>query len=53
MVGTDSAAGRACGAQPGAPGGSDVQVMPGLNHLDLARHLSVYEHIEGWVNEDG
>jgi len=53
MVGTDSAAGRACGAQPGAPGGSDVQVMPGLNHLDLARHPSVYEHIEGWVNEDG
>ena len=53
MVRPASAAGRACGAQPGAPGGSDVQVMPGLDHLNLARHPGVYEHLEGWVSEDG
>jgi len=53
MVRPASAAGRSRGALPGAPGGSDVQVMPGLNHLALARHPSVYEHIERWVNEDG
>ncbi len=48
-----SAAGGACGSQPGAPGGSDVQVMPGLNHLALARHPAVFEHIERWVKDDG
>jgi len=53
VVRTDSAAGRAHGAQPGAPAGSDVQVMPGLNHLALARHPAVYEHVERWVMEDG
>jgi len=53
VVRPDSAAGRAHGSQPGAPGASDVQVMPGLNHLALARHPAVYEHIERWVNEDG
>ena len=53
MVRPDSAAGRACGSQPGAPGESDVQVMTGLDHLALARHPAVYEHLERWVNEDG
>jgi len=50
MVSPDSAAGRPHGSQPGAPAGSDVQVMPGLNHLALARHPAVYEHIERWVS---
>jgi hypothetical protein len=53
MVREESAAGRAHGSQPGAPGGSDVQVMTGLDHLALARHPAVYEHLERWVNEDG
>jgi len=53
MVGQDSAAGRAHGSLPGAPGGSDVQVMPGLDHLALARHPAVYEHVERWVKQDG
>jgi len=53
MVRPDSAAGRARDSQPGAPGGSDVQVMTGLDHLALARHPAVYEHLERWVNEDG
>jgi pimeloyl-ACP methyl ester carboxylesterase len=53
MVRPDSAAGRARGSQPGAPGESDVQVMTGLDHLALARHPAVYEHLERWVNEDG
>jgi len=53
MVRPDSAAGRAHGSQPGAPGGSDVQVMPGLDHLALARDRAVYEHVERWVKEDG
>ncbi|MCK5376939.1 MAG: alpha/beta hydrolase [Acidobacteria bacterium] len=53
VVRPDSAAGRAHGSQPGAPGGSDVQVMPGLDHLALARHPAVYEHIERWVMKDG
>jgi pimeloyl-ACP methyl ester carboxylesterase len=53
MVWSESAASRARGSQPGAPAGSDVQVMPGLNHLELARDPAVYEHIERWVREDG
>jgi hypothetical protein len=53
MVGQDSAAGQAHGSLPGAPGGSDVQVMPGLDHLALARHPAVYEHVERWVKQDG
>jgi triacylglycerol lipase len=53
MVGEESAAGRAHASQPGAPGGSDVQVIPGLDHLALARHPAVYEHIERWVKQDG
>jgi pimeloyl-ACP methyl ester carboxylesterase len=53
VVRPDSAAGRAHGSQPGAPDGSDVQVIPGLNHLALARHPAVYEYIERWVTEDG
>ena len=53
MVREDSAAGRARGSQPGPPGGSDVQVIPGLDHLALARHPAVYEYIERWVTEDG
>ena len=53
VVRPDSAAGRAHGSQPGAPEGSDVQVMPGLDHLALARHPAVYEHVERWVMEDG
>jgi pimeloyl-ACP methyl ester carboxylesterase len=52
MVRPDSAAGRAQGLQPGAPAGSDVQVMQGLDHLALARHPAVYEHIERWVKQD-
>jgi hypothetical protein len=52
MVRPDSAAACAHGSQPGAPGVSDVQVM-GLDHLALARHPAVYEHIERWVTEDG
>ena len=53
MVGEESAGGRAHASQPGAPGGSDVQVIPGLDHLALARHPAVYEHIERWVTADG
>jgi len=53
IVREESAAGRAHGSQPGAPGGSDVQVIPGLDHLALARHPTVYEQIEHWVTEDG
>jgi len=30
-----------------------VQVMPGLDHLALARHPAVYEHLERWVKDDG
>jgi len=50
MVRPDSAAGRPRGSQPGAPDGSDVQVMAGLDHLALARDPAVYEHIERWVS---
>jgi pimeloyl-ACP methyl ester carboxylesterase len=53
MVRPASAAGCAYGSQPGAPDAADVQVMPGLAHLALARHPAVFEHIERWVNEDG
>ena len=53
IVQPDSAAGRTRGSQPGAPAGSDVQVMPGLDHLALARHPAVYEHVERWVMQDG
>jgi len=53
MVWPGSAAGRANGSQPGAPYGSDVQVMPGLDHLALARDPAVYEHIERWVKQHG
>jgi len=53
MVRPKSAAGRPHGSQPGAPDGSDVQVMPGLGHLALARHPAVYEHLERWVSDDG
>ena len=52
MVRPESAAGRVQGSQPGAPAGSDVQVMPGLDHLALARHPAVYEHIKRWVTQD-
>ena len=52
MVRPESAAGRARGSQPGVPAGSDVQVMPGLDHLALARHPAVYEHIKRWVTQD-
>jgi hypothetical protein len=52
IVRPDSAAGCARGCLPGAPG-SDVQVLPGLNHFDLARHPAVYEHIEHWVTAGG
>lgn len=48
----ESAAGRAHGALPGTPEGSDVQVMPGLDHFALAHHPAVYGHIEAWVTED-
>ncbi len=50
MVRPDSASGRPHGSQPGAPDGSDVQVVPGLDHLTLARHPAVYEHVERWVS---
>jgi pimeloyl-ACP methyl ester carboxylesterase len=53
IVRPDSAAGCARGSQPGAPDASDVQVMPGLDHFDLARHPAVYEHIERWVTAGG
>ena len=53
MVRPDSAAGRARGSQPGAPGGSDLKVMSGLSHLALARHPAVYDHLERWVKQDG
>jgi pimeloyl-ACP methyl ester carboxylesterase len=53
MVWPESAAGRARGSETGAPAGSDVQVMPGLDHLALARDPAVYQHIERWVREDG
>ena len=53
MVGEESAGGQTHVSQPGAPGGSDVQVIPGLDHLALARHPAVYEHIERWVTADG
>jgi hypothetical protein len=53
MVRRDSAAGGAEGAQPSAPGVADVEVVPGLAHLTLARHPTVYEHIERWVKQDG
>lgn len=53
MVWPKSAAGRGEGIQPSAPDPADVQVMPGLAHLTLARHPAVYEHIERWVSEDG
>jgi pimeloyl-ACP methyl ester carboxylesterase len=53
MVRPKSAAGRTHCSQPGAPDGSDVQVMPGLDHLALARHPAVYEHLERWVKDDG
>ncbi len=53
MVRPDSASGRAHGSQPGAPAGADVQVMPGLNHIALARHPVVCEQIERWVAENG
>jgi pimeloyl-ACP methyl ester carboxylesterase len=53
IVRPESAAGCARGSQPGAPDPTDVQVMPGLNHFDLARHPAVYEHIERWATADG
>jgi pimeloyl-ACP methyl ester carboxylesterase len=53
IVRPDSAAGRGRGSQPGAPSESGVQVMPGLDHFDLAHHPAVYEHIERWINGDG
>jgi hypothetical protein len=51
MVWPKSAAGRAHGVHPGAPNPCDVQVMPGLAHLTLARHPAVYEHIERWLKQ--
>ena len=53
IVRPESAAGCARGFQPGAPDPTDVQMMPGLNHFDLARHPAVYEHIERWVTASG
>ena len=53
MVRPASAGGRAHGSQPGAPGGSDVKVMPGLGHLALARNRAVYDQVERWVKQDG
>jgi pimeloyl-ACP methyl ester carboxylesterase len=53
VVRPESAAARDRGFLPGAPGGSDVQVMPGLDHLALARHREVYKLLEGWVRDDG
>jgi triacylglycerol lipase len=53
VVWPQSAAGRPHGSLPGAPGASDVQVMPGLVHLTLARHPAVYEQIERWLSENG
>ena len=40
-----SATGVAQGQQPGAPRTADARVMPGLDHLALARHPDVYAHI--------
>jgi len=42
VVTSFSASASASGAQPGAPGACDVRVLPGLNHLALARHPDVY-----------
>ncbi len=53
VVRAKSAAGAGHGDQPGAPGASDLRVVPGLDHLALARHPAVYEHIERWVADDG
>jgi pimeloyl-ACP methyl ester carboxylesterase len=53
MVRPSSAAGNAEGAQPGAAGAADVEVMAGLAHLTLARHPAVYQRIERWVKHDG
>lgn len=51
IVRPGSASGQPNGSQPGVPGTSNVMVMKGLNHIALARHPSVYDHIEGWVNQ--
>ena len=48
-----SAAAEAGAFQPGAPRAEHVVVMEGLDHLSLARHPAVYEHIKRWVNDDG
>ncbi len=53
VVSSDSAAGCGRGAQPGAPGSLDVQVMPGLDHLTLAHHPEVYQYLERWINHRG
>ena len=53
VVGSDSAAGKSSGPQPGAPSGSDVVVMSGLGHLELARHPAVFEHFARWITSDG
>lgn len=49
MVRPPSATADALGAQPEAPGPVDVQIMSGMDHLTLARHPAVFEHIERWV----
>jgi pimeloyl-ACP methyl ester carboxylesterase len=46
VVWPDSAAGRGEGVQPAAPGDRDLRVLAGLDHLALARHPAVYEHID-------
>lgn len=46
MVRPDSASGHAHGSQPAAPDAARVHVMPGFDHLALARHPEVYAVIE-------
>lgn len=53
MVPTASAAGAAHGQPPGAPAVKDVRVAGGVDHLSLAHHPAVYEHIENWVKHHG
>jgi pimeloyl-ACP methyl ester carboxylesterase len=53
LVSPASAAARSSGGRPGPPEGTDTHVMPGLNHLALARHPAVFEHIDRWVGCDG
>lgn len=52
MVQPGSAAGRAEGQTPAAPNSTDVQVMPGFDHLSLARHPEVYAYIDRVLTQD-